>query len=1075
MSEVRLNMSADSTQSSSRLNSSANADSLWERLEAGHRLSQQICDVGLLQVWKARISPKSRVQFRRRLYLAGLNADILNVLVASAKQRPSPKRSINARILNLSSSSALQHTAAKTSINALLDAICKSEVERLSHWIDQYSPTLVYALPSIQDVLYRRLREISEQILVHEFRMFRSRRGVGSLSTDARFRAQGLGDVLVIEFLHALLDRGILALKDAYPVWARLVEQEKARWQDFFREFLGRFASDRTSIAELFDIGVEDKIIGIETAGDSHRKGKTVCIVVFSSGKRLVYKPRSLFLDLWYGKFLRWLSVQEGISLPLNAPLVINRERYGWCEFISNNSCDDDATELRFYRRIGMLLSLWSFFGGNDCHHENVIANGEQAHVVDIETLFDGFGGENKTSRGKTSADVCASRLSESVKRVGFLPRYKQPNPKIVPFDVSALGVRTPFQGPFTEDQKAVEDAVSLGLRQIRVPQVGLLPNIPRTCSEPLGEARRRAVEIGYAEVYDFVQANKNSVVKQLRKLSESKEIRVRVLIRETNVYGRLIYRSLSPKCLSDGALRSIEIDRLSLRYIDQAYSTLHAEMLRAELLAVEELDIPLFDTPITLQRGQKCSCDSEGRLSRAYNGSPLKAAIKKVLQASGEDKRFQLALIRETLIIDDAIKYGSEFVQPRITADEFKCSQPPSSDEVQKVISQIEARITETALYGRDGSMGWLAPAPISRHGHYEHNVLGPSLYGGSSGISIFYAALYKVTNDARYKSLAEASLLSFKSAFKSLPFQSVAQKLNLLRDIYSLSICDRLLGKSAMVAPGLAILDRTRAGILETDTSYDVLSGSAGIILSLVALSHHNNHPSILGLARHAADHLLAHRVQVAHGFRTWKTQDVELLGFAHGTSGIALALQRLAAVTRESAYSDAAAEALSYERSLYNAEHGNWPDLRPTVSGEQPSYEPVAWCHGATGIGLANLALHELSPESCIRDEISKARRATMTLPISRVDNICCGSIGRALFLDILARRMGDADAGRARDGLVSAFLKRGVTKASLIPAIADHVMLPGLFNGLAGIGYELLRMYGDSDLPVFALWE
>ncbi|MEQ8538204.1 MAG: lanthionine synthetase LanC family protein [Coleofasciculus sp. D1-CHI-01] len=51
------------------------------------------------------------------------------------------------------------------------------------------------------------------------------------------------------------------------------------------------------------------------------------------------------------------------------------------------------------------------------------------------------------------------------------------------------------------------------------------------------------------------------------------------------------------------------------------------------------------------------------------------------------------------------------------------------------------------------------------------------------------------------------------------------------------------------------------------------------------------------------------------------------------------------------------------MAYERSLFSPGVGNWPDLREfetTVRSGNPGRVNymTAWCHGATGIGLARL---------------------------------------------------------------------------------------------------------------------
>jgi lantibiotic modifying enzyme len=65
--------------------------------------------------------------------------------------------------------------------------------------------------------------------------------------------------------------------------------------------------------------------------------------------------------------------------------------------------------------------------------------------------------------------------------------------------------------------------------------------------------------------------------------------------------------------------------------------------------------------------------------------------------------------------------------------------------------------------------------------------------------------------------------------------------------------------------------------------------------------------------------------------------------LTGFSHGAAGMAAALAKLAQASGESRFADAAQRALGYERSVFVAERGNWPDFRSTT---EPDAFMVSW---------------------------------------------------------------------------------------------------------------------------------
>ena len=94
------------------------------------------------------------------------------------------------------------------------------------------------------------------------------------------------------------------------------------------------------------------------------------------------------------------------------------------------------------------------------------------------------------------------------------------------------------------------------------------------------------------------------------------------------------------------------------------------------------------------------------------------------------------------------------------------------------------------------------------------------------------------------------------------------------------------------ARAAASLITLER-----IEQDQNLDIIGGSAGAILGLLALYRNSRDPEVLEQAAHCGYHLLENRTASATGHRVWKSLDGPLLtGFSHGTAGIAYALLKL-----------------------------------------------------------------------------------------------------------------------------------------------------------------------------------
>ncbi len=263
--------------------------------------------------------------------------------------------------------------------------------------------------------------------------------------------------------------------------------------------------------------------------------------------------------------------------------------------------------------------------------------------------------------------------------------------------------------------------------------------------------------------------------------------------------------------------------------------------------------------------------------------------------------------------------------------------------------------------------------------------------------------------------------------------------------------------------------------AGFVDQDDEFGVVRGAAGAIGSLLAFYRcvPSNHPLAAAIA--CGDHLIAsaHAIDNGLGWVTPRFGPRPLAGFAHGAAGIAWALLELAGVTGNKRYRVAARLAIDYERSLYSPEAQNWPDLR---QAELPGADAVpnssrfmvAWCQGAAGIGLARLlALPHLN-DSKLGDEVDVALRTTLTRGFGRTHSLCHGDMGN---LDLLleASQMLNDRGWRAQTDRLAAMILDSIDRHGWQCGGPEAVEMPSLMLGLAGIGYEMLRLAEPDLVP------
>jgi lantibiotic modifying enzyme len=162
-----------------------------------------------------------------------------------------------------------------------------------------------------------------------------------------------------------------------------------------------------------------------------------------------------------------------------------------------------------------------------------------------------------------------------------------------------------------------------------------------------------------------------------------------------------------------------------------------------------------------------------------------------------------------------------------------------------------------------------------------------------------------------------------------------------------------------------------------------------------------------------------------------------------------------------------------AFRYEDQLYDAERGNWPDLREfaTVRGmpDSPKRFPsmIAWCHGAAGVGLARLRAFQILPEH--RPEllisIERAIRATANhltrLPADSDASPCHGRAGLAETLVCASAVLDERQYSDQVRRMWARLLRNRSCEDEWPVGIASGRNNPSLMLGNAGIGYALVR--------------
>jgi type 2 lantibiotic biosynthesis protein LanM len=400
-----------------------------------------------------------------------------------------------------------------------------------------------------------------------------------------------------------------------------------------------------------------------------------------------------------------------------------------------------------------------------------------------------------------------------------------------------------------------------------------------------------------------------------------------------------------------------------------------------------------------------------------------------------------------------------------------------PSRDWLAAAATVAE-KIRWHARSTTDGSRVWLDPAkPQDESGKPVR--LDPHLYSGSTGVVLFLAAFAYVSGNQEYRDLALRGLAPLRRQMAHLAASPAAAARLSFRlggttglgaYLYSFLRIGRWLDEPALLGEACAIASLLTPERVAADESLDVMQGSAGAVLGLLALEREVPAPSarearLLERAVSCGDHLLHRRISRNGLPRAWSVNGyTPWCGFGHGAAGIAYALTKLADRTGRDDFWEAALEGLAFERAHYHPEHKNWQDLRnPDLAFMH------AWCHGAPGIALGRLGMlpHGGAPQ--IPGEIHDALETTRKTAEGEFDFVCCGNLGRAEILLQAALQLNDQGYRRAAQEIAARALDHSRDGLYRWSKPGDERFNPVFFTGAAGIGYTLLRLHGSTDLP------
>lgn len=914
---------------------------------------------------------------------------------------------------------------------------------------------IVRPLPGVAESLATQACEVALRVLTLEMHVtFMEGGRTQSGTSESRFN----------QYFQSLCRQNVWrAVAARYPELDRLLADTVRRYMRHVDEIVRRLTSDLPELQRHGLIPESITLVDIEPhLGDLHDGNRAVGVVRFSDGEAVIYKPRSLDVDVLWTELVGELNCR-GLTCPLRTANTLSRDSYGWAELIDGRPCNGQRELADYYRRIGYLVALLHITGGSDFHHENLIAVGDQPILVDLETVF-----QPLRNISRSSSQFIYGLDSRTVLSSGLLPQPIVSAKGVT--DVSGLG----GDGTGYSSDKYViyrhlgTDKMYVDRTHVPIPRRDNQPFVEERNASMAYHAHRDDIEQGFLEAYDILMEDRAAFRDILCSAESTVDPYVRCVLRATKYYAQLRTESYHPDVLQDAADR-----RSLLRHVWKGSKEAEwvGRVASYEHEALSERDIPKFTARFSSTKLETASGDS---ISDVLAESAFGAALRRLEDLGPKDRLLQHWALSASLT--SATQRDGTW---RRSIDSF--ALPTTDADTRKAVEQIGDRLLQLSVVDDAGRRGWLSQNPVAT-GVMVPGAAGLGLYAGSAGIGLFLGYAAHAFGTDRFEKAARDVVSTVYDWLTEAGVTEIAS----VDGGFGLSggITYLLAHMAALWQDERAVDEATRLAIrasetLRDDCLFDVVSGTAGTLLTFISLHKVSPTAALRKAIADAAEHLICSATKVASGL-AWETPDratQPLTGFSHGASGIGYALVQAGVLLNDSTVCEAGIAALEYERGCYSAEHQNWPDFRDDsdvlhgASTDEPEMGMRTWCHGAPGIGLARLKVAEVlgddTPE-WVRDDLGAAVATTGSSGAGGGLCLCHGALGNLEFLIEAAEYLDSEDSRRALNRYhreVARFCDLEGLRCTSVNAINS----PGLMTGLAGVGYALLRQRFGVRIP------
>jgi lantibiotic modifying enzyme len=823
-----------------------------------------------------------------------------------------------------------------------------------------------------------------------------------------------------------------------YPHLSFLKINVKKKLYSNFIKLLNDLNKDISELIEKKIVN-SNAIISINFGlGDFHSGMKSTCIISFLNGEKIVYKPREINTELFFDKFLEIIEKNLKVELNIKIPRYIIKKDFSWHEFISY---DSKQTNKEVYcKNIGQLLGISYLLNSRDLIYDNIVLQNNNLYLVDIECIIS----PNLESRFAIRNEI-DKEYDESVISSGILP----------------MGYGTLNKN----------ESIS-ALFKVSNDNNFHLPKFNNEIFE-VNDDNIKIIKQSFNEFLVLISENRDRILSEIREL-EKMSINLRLLFHTTDLYSTISNEMLIPEYLS--------VINDYKKLLHNSFPNESIKIRKSILNQLVLLDIPFFysNSNGEIFDGQKNIIKKNKKYS--FNHC-LKNIILKIKLLNENKILFNESLIEKTIKLEldkqNKIDYK---IQNFISIDYKNNSSTKLNKEHALKASEIigDYLINQSIVF--NDKRNWITKT-LKSDGSYSVQPLSSDLYDGNIGIEVFFYFLSKHSNNPKYSKVSTA--LYEQNLHYFYEFLTFTEK---NRDDISLSLFNfplsflyttvmrfennSLENNQNIITNILDLVDQ----IIHKNEDMDYMQGISSLLDKLIDLYCSNKYNleinnriklTILKIINKLINSAIDFEGTIAWNFRMdigGVNHDNFLNGFSHGVSGIIFVLKKASFVFELDYLNDFIEKAHNFERKLFDDKNNSWLDNRL----DQKTTDLGAWCHGSGGIALSKLLFLNFEKLKDIENELKVACKNILPSKFLN-QSLCHGSMSNIEVLYAADRYF----LTNTHEELVNSYINQ-VSQQIIngkLPKVTENGMinLTGMFIGITGVGYQLLRFYDWENIP------